>query len=174
MSATNHGAILKGFSLLELCIGLAISAICCTYTIPVIHSFIYRVHAHLTFNQIEMAIRLGRSLALQYAVPITICPSNDGKICSQEWRNKILVITPKGKISTFRIFLGTKSSLNLRQSGFKPNEILIQADGFTHTNGSFRYQNQKVSEVSQFKLYFNKRLRVYRVFGLWVETEVLP
>lgn len=154
----------RSFSILELLFTLTIASIALLCVTPFLHSFIYKLYAHMTMQQIEMAINYGRSLAIRSGQQVTICPNEQDRR-GQAWSGGILVSTSDGAKSWFNVFMLKHANLELRQSGFNGQCLMIEANGLTYYNGSFNYKSLKNHAFPQFKLYFNKALRIYLVIG---------
>lgn len=155
----------NGFTLLELIIVMAIASITYLVATPNLHYFTHMKYGNLNMQQIQQAINYARSLAILYKQDIVICPSIDRIKCATYWDHGLLVNAPNGKSCFFKLHKHKYSHLKLIKSGHTTKQMLIQANGMTFHNGSFTYNSSKSSDLPQFKLYFNKALRVYIVIG---------
>lgn len=150
--------------MIQLIIVMALVVMCHTVALPNLRNFIYTQSAQLSMQQIQYAINYARSLAVANGKSITICPSS-GFECTNDWNQGILVIAPNNQKYSFKIYTSTFSSLTLAQSGFSGQKLVIEANGMTYSNGCFYYKSLNFSDFPQFKLYFNKALRLYMVNG---------
>ncbi len=150
----------QGFSVLELLCVMALGAITCLFAVPNFYSFVYKQQANLTMQQTELAINYARSLAVRDRGRVIVCP-NENRRCGSNWENGILVLSPFGQSTTFKVYVPLQNQFSLAQSGFHKQKIIIEANGLTNNNGSFIYKSRKLNVLPRFKLYFNKGLRVY-------------
>lgn len=155
----------RSFSLLELIFVMAIITIGYTIAIPNWHYFLYMQYGKLNMQQLQQAVNYARSLAAVHKQNIIICPSHDRLTCANNWNEGILVVAPDNKACFFKVYMSKISNLNLVKSGHTTKRMIIQANNMTHHNGSFTYNSPKHSAFPQFKLYFNKALRIYVIIG---------
>lgn len=150
--------------MMQLIIVMAIVVISYTTAIPNLRYFIYTQSANITMQQIQQAINYARSLAIAYDKPVIVCPGS-GIGCGRDWQEGILVIAPNSRIYSFKVHSSAFSVLTMLQSGNSGQKLVVEANGMTHNNGCFYYKSLNLSDFPQFKLYFNKALRIYMVSG---------
>lgn len=152
-----------GYTLLEIILTLTIMAAVYTLALPCASSMLYHYRALMTLHQLETTLNYARSVAIRNQVQTIICPSDDAQTCGTQWHGGLLVIALHKRVGFYKLPLGKRDQLTLGQSGFSPYNIVIEANGLTNYNGSFNYKSLKLAESAQFKLYFNKALRLYMV-----------
>src|SRR4051812_46703449 len=76
-----HAAKVRGFTLIELIIVLAIVATLCTISMPSLASLVSGSRARSTQNTLVTALALARTAALSRQSEITLCPSSDQNRC---------------------------------------------------------------------------------------------
>lgn len=150
----------RGFSFIELVYSLAIAGISALCTMPHLQRILFAYYAKINLQQIASTIYYARSVAIAQHTTIKICPSADQLRCSHKWQKGMLVIAPN--LQRYIPFIMPNThTLTLQQSGFETFKLTIEANGLTNYNGHFNYSEQNHNAGSQFKLYFNKGLRLY-------------
>lgn len=90
----------RGFTMLELMIGLAVAAILITVAVPGMASLMRSNQASATINEMIYALRLARSEAVTRKLPVAVCASDDdGDACGggNDWTQGWMVFTdPNG------------------------------------------------------------------------------
>lgn len=74
-----------GLTLIELMIGVAISAILLTVGAPAIQSVLQQNQVTAAVNDVSNAARIARFTAVDQEVNTILCPSANYKICSGDW-----------------------------------------------------------------------------------------
>ena len=77
----------KGFSLLELLFVLVIAVILFSLLMPAYHVFFDASREQVLGLELLRVIRLARSEAILYGVPMTLCKTVDHVTCSGRWRD---------------------------------------------------------------------------------------
>ncbi|MEX2496946.1 MAG: GspH/FimT family pseudopilin [Woeseia sp.] len=72
----------RGFTLLELMVTVAIAAIILSFGVPGFVSFVQNNRAATHTNDLVTALNLGRSEATRRGSPVLLCSSTDGTTCS--------------------------------------------------------------------------------------------
>lgn len=152
-----------GYSLIELIFCIAILAILSTSSIIQVRPLLFKYYAALNLQQIATTIFYARSIAISTKAEVKICPGTDKLRCSADWSEGILVITPKIK-KFIPLYKQNFTKLTLSQSGFH-KFMVIEPNGMSKYNGSFNYTYRNYPTLEQYKLYFNKALRLYTTQG---------
>jgi|GEM_PF-593865 type IV fimbrial biogenesis protein FimT len=135
----------SGFTLLELCIVLMITASLATIAYPRLESLILNTKATAHTNHLISLLQFGRLQALQHRIPVTICHLKEGT-CQKPWQNQITIFTdyhPVGHLdATDRVLM--VSSLPTpevvifwRSFRRKPYLRFLPFGGTNHQNGHF-------------------------------------
>lgn len=82
---------MKGFTLIEMLIVLAIAGILCLIGIPSFNSLKNSIYADAAISQLCRAIELTRSEAIKTNSIATLCPSADGYQCGKNWSKGYIV-----------------------------------------------------------------------------------
>lgn len=83
----------KAFTLIELLIVLAISAILLVAMVPTTRDLWWRSSSTSEINKLVGLLQYARTAAIELHVPVSLCPSNDGKHCGGQWQNGVLLFT---------------------------------------------------------------------------------
>lgn len=84
-----------GFTAVELMISLAIVSILTAIAIPNLKDLYYRNMARDAIFRITHLVSRARSEAVTKALTTTLCPSTDGRQCSGNWQDGVLLFTDK-------------------------------------------------------------------------------
>jgi type IV fimbrial biogenesis protein FimT len=84
---------MRGFTLIELILSLAVAAVLLGMAIPALHGTLRRSRSRTTANALANALRTTRMLAISHNQRALLCPSHDGRHCSGDalWRNGWIV-----------------------------------------------------------------------------------
>lgn len=126
---------MRGLTLLELMITIAIAAILLTAVGPNIQSLLVTNQVAGTINDISSVIRFARSRAINEQTDVTVCPSSDFSHCATNWAlPKIVFIDTdsNGQINGLEALLASTESLpdTLRVSGVT-GTLVFNDDGST-------------------------------------------
>lgn len=83
--------IQKGFTLFEVLIVLAITAILMSIITPSFYTFSAKSEAKATIQKLSGLIRLARNHSVDHQNSTLLCPSKDGLTCSQNWQDGALI-----------------------------------------------------------------------------------
>lgn len=81
------------FSLIELLICLAISAILLGYMSPSLSELRQRSNATSAINWIVTSVLFARHAAIVYNTIVTLCPSRNGRSCGGDWQEGAIAFT---------------------------------------------------------------------------------
>lgn len=81
----------KGFTLIELMVTLAVAAIILVFASNSVYQLYKKNQVTTDVNRIVAQLNFARTAAVNKGVPVTICPSPDGKNCSTNWASGMLV-----------------------------------------------------------------------------------
>jgi type IV fimbrial biogenesis protein FimT len=76
---------LRGLTVLELVVVLAMVALLCSLAYPSFTDAVGRLRADLLRMQLVSVFNSARSTAITRFQPIGVCPSDDGRQCGSEW-----------------------------------------------------------------------------------------
>jgi len=82
---------LRGVSLLELCVTLAIAALLCLLTLPSLSRALSDWRADMLRMQLVSVFNSARSIAITRHEPVAVCPSADGAHCGSDWSRGWLI-----------------------------------------------------------------------------------
>ncbi len=94
MTTSHH----SGFSLPELMITLSLLAILATVAIPALAHMQQQQRNRAAIESLNSILQYARSQALLEKRMISLCPSIDGKRCTNDWNQPWLLKTSDGKI----------------------------------------------------------------------------
>ncbi|MES1944408.1 type IV fimbrial fimt-related pilin [Salinisphaera sp. PC39] len=85
----------RGFTLLELLIGLSVAAILVTLAVPGMTRLMRESQAGAAVNDLVYALRLARNEAVTRKLPVAVCASADAEKCAgdNDWHEGLLVFT---------------------------------------------------------------------------------
>lgn len=81
----------QGFTLLEVLMVMAIAAILMFIATPSYHAYAAQANAKLTIQTLSGLVRLARNHAIYRQHATLLCPSKDGRHCSQNWQEGVLI-----------------------------------------------------------------------------------
>lgn len=84
---------IKGMTLIELMITLAIAGILIASAAPSMREFIQNNRSAAQINELQATLNLGRSEAIKRNSSVTICRSSDGGSCAGNWQDGWIVFT---------------------------------------------------------------------------------
>ena len=143
----------KGFTLLELLIVIAIVAIVATIAVPTYLHYFNKKQTQTTLMKINRLIQLGKSEAMKYHAPVTLCPSENQLTCDTTWAHHVILfldiggdhqLNPQDKLLKV---ITLPSQLTLTYRAFPTNRYLaISPTGLLNiSNGTFIYRTEKPS-----------------------------
>ncbi len=81
----------RGLSLIEMMVTVAILSILTTIGAPSISNIISKNHIAADINNLSSAARVARFTAIDEAVTVTLCPTEDYTSCTNNWRHAKMV-----------------------------------------------------------------------------------
>ncbi len=137
-----------GFTMLELLICLLVVSVLGAVALPGLQDLTEQQRGDSIMNRLASAIALGRSTAITTGEVVTLCRSKDGKQCSGQWQEGVLLFTDSNadrninqNDSVIRYFTFPEAEGGLTWQAFQ-NRQYLQFTGAGHTrnqNGSFTY-----------------------------------
>ena len=140
--------VCQGFSLLELMIVLAIIAVFSTLTAFFSQNLLNNNAASTHINNLAGAVQLARNEAILGGEMVTLCHSEDAKVCGGEWQDGQLVFVDRNanrqvdsEDNILRVWPALAKGATLRWQAFGATHSLqFQPTGFTNgQNGTFIY-----------------------------------
>jgi len=92
-----HSRRLRGLTLLELCVTLAIAALLCLLALPSFSSALSQWRADMLRMQLVSVFNSARSTAITRHEPVAVCPSADGARCGSDWSRGWLIYRDHGE-----------------------------------------------------------------------------
>ena len=137
LAARHH---IKGFTLLELLVALALMGILAAWGLPNFQTLGERSAVTSEINRLQAILTLARNTAITQQSDITVCPTNNNRdTCTTDWNNPVIVVKgdKTNSISDsdiVRIFAPTKGTHVTKngQSRIKYNSV-GHAGGFNST-----------------------------------------
>jgi len=90
---------LRGMTLLELSLALAIVALLCLLALPSFSATVSRMRAESLRMQLVSVFNSARSTAITRHEPVAVCPSADGRTCGNDWSRGWLIHRDHGDAS---------------------------------------------------------------------------
>lgn len=82
---------LRGFTLIELMVVVAVLAILATVAVPGMRDFVQQNRLAAQSNELVGSFALARSEALKRGAPVSVCRSADGASCTGNWQDGWIV-----------------------------------------------------------------------------------
>lgn len=95
-SPRRHSRRLRGMTLLELSVALAIVALLCLLALPSFSATMSRMRADMLRMQLVSVFNSARSTAITRREPVAVCPSDDGRSCGNDWSRGWLIHRDQG------------------------------------------------------------------------------
>mgnify|MGYP000698503760 CR=1 FL=1 len=127
----------KGFTLVELMVGIAIIAILSVVAIPNLSDFIIKMRVDGEISELNRLLLTARNTAINTEQNVTVCPiSGNNCAASNNWHGAIGVISADGELVKEKSSIKTGDKLQ-----FDYVQIVYTATGRTvgDTSGTFSY-----------------------------------
>lgn len=130
---------MRGYSLLEILLVLALVALIAFFGIPGLQSLFLYHKANIQINQLVRVLNFARNLAIIENQSVLLCPTVLDEQCGDDWQQgiDIYLLTEKGKLIVKKSseFSGAKLIWNR-----KANTIIFAPNGaLASQNGTFDY-----------------------------------
>lgn len=89
---------IRGFTLIETMIVVALAAVLAMFTIPTMNSVIQNNRLATQANEFLTTLSMARSEALRRGTGITVCPSADKLECDDDWSAGWIIITDEDEV----------------------------------------------------------------------------
>ncbi|WP_310649903.1 GspH/FimT family protein [Colwellia sp. MB02u-9] len=113
---SQHKKLIKGFTIVELLIGIAIIGILTAIAGPSLGQFIVKLRVDSEISEIHRLVLTARNSAINSGKNVTLCPLN-GTTCSDNWQNELSV------------FINSASTLVNNKTYDSVNEELVKVKG---------------------------------------------
>lgn len=161
----------KGYTVVELCVVLAILSILYLMMIPSFYSPLMRTERILVIARLRLAIALAKQHAFSGQSSVTLCPSVDAQNCktsnTSDWSQGFILIkeTPSNKLlktsTLIRRFAGTHFG-NLYFDRFG-DYLRIESNAYTNNSGTFTYCPKNGNRLEATALVINHASRTYEL-----------
>ncbi|MGQ4661284.1 GspH/FimT family pseudopilin [Lysobacter sp. F6437] len=141
------GPTVKGFTLLELMVTLAVLAVALGIGFPSLAAAIERTRITNTYHLITASLMAARTAAITRAEPITVCPSHDGRHCrdDQVWEDGWIIFAdplrtgePADAASVLRRIDALNGDFSLRSTSGRPRVRYLPSGRAFGSNVSVR------------------------------------
>lgn len=131
---------LRGFTLVELMIVMAVIGIVVAMSGPSVDSMMRAIGVHSASSALSVDLAFARAEAVRTHGVVTVCARQDDTTCGSNWRNGWLVFrgaNPADATSMLRVQEPTSDRITLTESS-AANAIVFRASGTT--TGAFLWQ----------------------------------
>lgn len=146
----------RAFTLIEMCIVLAILAILAQIAVPAFHDFIERNQQQALYNQVARAVNHARAHAVTHRIRVELCGTLDGLSCDKDWSQGWLLREINQPLPIAVTQLKTDRR-RLQWSGFQA-KIQFHSNGISPT-GNGRFFSCYKQEIS-WQLILNRQGRL--------------
>lgn len=152
---------LKGISLIELLLCVAIVSVLITLTAPNLSSLLGKLRADSAITALHQDLQFSRITAINYQRFVTLCPLANNH-CSGDWSQGYQVfidLEPYRQLDPNDTVLRVKAPLSPQDTldnSANSLGLLFSPWGFTNNNSSFVYCANSTSNASQTKLVISR------------------
>ncbi|MGX5174299.1 GspH/FimT family pseudopilin [Aliikangiella sp. IMCC44653] len=148
----------RGFTLIDLMIALSIFVVLFGYAVPKLTLFIEKQATISVLLNLKSSLQYARKMAITNTKKVTLCPSNDGRTCTQNWSKGYLIFFDKDEDRLFnnsdvllKLNQLNDDNLSLRWRAFgKRDSFQWHQTGITnHQNGTFELCHQLHPKLSR-------------------------
>lgn len=138
----------RGYTLIELCVSLAILSVLVAFAVPPFESLMARSKATASINWILGAVRMTRLSAINHQALVTLCPTSDKTGCGGNWNDTLMIFVDHNadlelNDSDFMVKTLTfpDQDASLKWRSFRNAQYLqMTPEGYTnYQNGNFTY-----------------------------------
>lgn len=139
---------LRGFSLINLLLTIAIMAIVLAIGVPSLNAMVKTSKMASQYNQVLAFVSMARQYAITYRSFVTVCPSSNAKACNRDWSSGMMSFVDHDrdrKLDSEDFFIKylpiTDDDILVTWRSFRSNNFFRFAQsGWTdHYNGTFRF-----------------------------------
>lgn len=141
--------ICLGITLIELMVGIAITSVLTTMSLPSVNNFVVQLRVDNEISHLGRLLLTARSYAISSENNVIICPLNNSGACSTNWYEELSVFIDSNANQQFdsvagELLITTKSAIKSGDTlkyATNRNKITYQATGhlFGLSNGTLRY-----------------------------------
>lgn len=145
----HHLRLYQGITLIELMLGIVITAILITIALPSFNSFIVQLRVDNQISRLTRLLLIARSHAISSENNVIICPLTNDGTCTVNWHEELNVFVDSNANKKFdsvnnELLIATKSPIksgDILTYARNRKKITYQATGhlFGLSNGTFRY-----------------------------------
>ena len=124
----------QGFTLIELCISLALLVILMSVAVPSFQQYLAHKRQQTYLYTLEHTLTFAHLYSLQHQTTVYLCPSENQKTCAQDWTKGGMVFSEQTPIATFPAIapgetLTVRLFPNANQVKFLPYGLATQSSG---------------------------------------------
>ncbi|QEY59683.1 prepilin-type N-terminal cleavage/methylation domain-containing protein [Pseudomonas sp. C27(2019)] len=146
----------RAFTLVEMCIVLALLAILAQVALPAFQDFLERNQQQALYNQIARAVNHARTHAVTHRVRVELCGTHDGRSCNKDWSQGWL-LREVNQLQPIAVTQLKTDRRRLQWSGFQA-KIQFHSNGISPT-GNGRFYSCHKQEIS-WQLILNRQGRL--------------
>ncbi|WP_285164690.1 GspH/FimT family pseudopilin [Shewanella goraebulensis] len=117
---------LKGFTLVELMVTVAVAAILLTVGVPSLTSLYEGHRANSNISKIHSSIQFARSQAVSYGSRVSVCPFN-GTSCDTNWTKGFSVFIDNGTLGTLDTTNGIQDTILRTVDSFDSEDFITSS-----------------------------------------------
>jgi len=145
-TSINHSVkLIKGFTLVELMVTIAIAGILGTVALPSLNNFLVVMRVDNEMTEMQRLLLTARNSAINTGLNTTVCPLDSNSTCTDDWENDISVFTNTAGTNEVMdandIVIKIKSAIkDTDQLEFSSSDAIIYTpEGRTLTNTEKRF-----------------------------------